>query len=241
MKFTNLIVASVLCVGLQGWAQDESQNLERPPRSELQMGDLPDNAFTTFQGTTILHPFLPSSFALSDQLELKSSALGWFGSPNIGVEYALIKNTNMALSIEPSVSTVWARNGFEGAVILRYSQRTGAGFFNANLGASGGRYTLVSGLSVPFSLGYSVVASPHTIWDFRVASLNALTLLKGTFIGYGGFTWYHSFGSIFQLGLGLNALVGTLPAEWAPLLSILGIQPNLAIFPAPDVTLTFKF
>lgn len=243
MKFKNLVVAAVLFVGTIGWAQEEfgSESMERPPKTELQMGDLADNAFTTFQGTTILHPFLPSSFAISDNLEVKSSFLGWFSAANLSLEYAIIKNKNTALSIEPSVATVWQLAGLNASALLRFSQRAGGGFFNLNAGATFSQNPLLGGVTVPLSLGYSLVASPHTIWDFHVNSVDALTLAAGYFLGSGGVSWNHSFGGIFQLGLGVNAFVGTFPTQLVSILNALGINYAAAVFIAPDVTLTFKF
>lgn len=226
-----------------------------PPKTELQMGDLPNNAFTTYSGTYIIHPILPSSYAVSDNLEMKTSLLGLLGGPNFAAEYALVKNSDMALSIEPAVGATWLFSGYSGGATLRYSQKTGSGFFNANVGGS---YALVPGLTtvttsgtttaaatsaffIPVNVGYSIVASPHTIWDFRVAT-DVSSILNGALLASGGFTWYHSFGGSFQLGLGLDVFVGGVSSAAASLLSTFGIASNtLAVFPVPDLTLTWKF
>lgn len=250
-----VLASAALVLPAAALAQEETvQTTLEDPKKGIQMGDLYNNAFTTNTGTIIVHPFLPSSFAVSDNLEVKTSLLGLLGGPNVAAEYAVIQTPQMAFSLEPAVGANWGFNTFSTGLTARYSMALGTNYLNVNGGAiyaraptaidpnTGAPTAFGNIVTVPVSVSYSLVSSPQTIWDIS-ASTNVTSFLPGSYpFGVVGFSWNHAFGNGFQLGLGLNVFGGPIPQEIRNLFQIVGVNlPPVFILPLPDVTLTWKF
>lgn len=213
------------------------------------MGDLGGNAMTLRQGTFLLHPIMASGFGVTDNVELKTSVFGLLGGPNLIAEIGLLNTGTTALSLEPSLSTGWGLNLFTAGATARFTQALGENlYFNVN---AGGTYSQLPGanagdpavalISVPVSIGFDIQTSPHTIWDFR-AGTDVMSFRGSVPYGTVGFAWYHSFGGSFQLGLGLDVMVGRMPQTLVDLAQFANFTlPALAVIPMPDITFGWKF
>lgn len=263
MKTTAAITSALMLVALPAYAQETTAEVKADATAEvdhkttLSMADLPGNAHTNPAGTIVLHPILPTAFSISDNLEVKASLLGLFGGPNIGFEYQLMKTEDMAVSIEPSVSTIWGFAAYGAGAMARYSMRMGTNWLNLNAGASyaAGRIRQAptgpevpfTTFSVPVHVSYNIVADPRTIWDLR-ASTDVMGFIREIPVvgrlpsGTVGFAWYHSFGGAFQLGLGLDVFIGAVPEIFQTLARLANITLPAAIpIPIPDITFGWKF
>lgn len=251
MVSVRFVLLTLLLSPWSALAQDTSRDLRedstRNYKTELEMGDLPNNAFTLRGGTALLHPILHSGYGITDNLEVKTSILGLIAGPNVTLEYGLRLGENTAVSIEPGVSASWNFAGFGVGGLARVSQRLGETmYFNVNAGAVYSSIRLpqqpaITNVNVPVSASFNLQTSPHTIWDFR-AGADVRSLLGPNRLGTVGFAWYHSFGGVFQLGLGLDLLIGGLPEEVISLARQFNVTlPQLVVFPLPDITFGFKF
>lgn len=209
----------------------------------LEMGDVPGNAHITRKGNLLLRVFESSSYGWADGLELKSNLLANILSQNLQAEYGVIRGGDFLLSTEVGLTSFWGTST-SASVDLNASQKLGSGYFNAQIGVNLGANSTY--LLVPFRLGYSLVTSPHTIWDFRLGS-DALLLGLRLFSGYASFMWNHSFGGPFQLGLGAIVLGGI--SSWPGLIlldSVLklagsSLSLNVPVVPLPMASFSFKF
>lgn len=252
MTLRNALTAALLLLSSTAMAQSATETLQPAAnhKSTLSMADLPANAFTNPQGTFVLHPALDSSVALTDHAELKASVLSFLVGPNVGLELRLFGDEDSAFSVEPNVATSWGMTtDYSGGVTARYTRRVaGTAYLTTSVG---GRYWRkvtqqapngAESVTVPVGVNFDLQTSPHTIWDFH-ASTNAMGFAPGgNPSGMFGFAWFHSFGGTFQLGLGLNVLVGTVTPELAGALAAVNLPaPGMVLLPLPDVTFGFKF
>jgi hypothetical protein len=252
-----VLFLAALAVPFTALAEAPASGVEENPKLQMTMGDLPDSAFTNRAGTFVLHPIASSALSISDNVELKTSVLGLIGGPNLSAEIALVQTPDMAVSLEPGLSSSWGFGSYNAGINANFSTHiAGPHFFSAHAGAgygyhgvmtitdtAGNEVTIPAGstISVPVSVNFDIQSDPYTIWDFYAVS-DAVTLATAPVkTGSIGFNWYHSFGG-FRLGLGVDLVVGTIPAEVANALKAAGVTPPpLAVFPLPDVTLGWKF
>ena len=112
-----------------------------------------NNAMTLEKGEMTYHPlFQQSAVGLADNMDLKFGTLGFLvGGPQLGLEYAVVQNDTMSLSIEPSMAATWAFDFVGISVAMHYTQHLGDNRFNVSLH---------SPLGIPtMSLGYDLVMS----------------------------------------------------------------------------------
>lgn len=81
-------------------------------------GSISDSAYTIPAGQRRLQIFSPSSYGVSDDLELSVSLLGLLAGPNLTAELGLIDSSNSALSIKPSGAWYWNGGFSAGADVL---------------------------------------------------------------------------------------------------------------------------
>lgn len=114
---------------------------------ELTSGEFRNTADTTEAGEIVLHPlFLPSSAGLAKNLDLKfPSILGLVGGPMLGVEYAVVSNDAIAVSIEPRGNIGWTFDSYSAGGSGRFTLRLGENRLNVSGGAL---YTRLPSVSV---------------------------------------------------------------------------------------------
>jgi hypothetical protein len=78
-----------------------------------------DTAHTLPKGDMVIYLFTPSAYAITDQLNAKTSLLGLLGGPNAEVEINLFDDSEQAFSLGVSAAAGWITH-IQGANLLTY-------------------------------------------------------------------------------------------------------------------------
>ncbi|MFT5685270.1 MAG: hypothetical protein ACI8RZ_006220 [Myxococcota bacterium] len=168
----------------------------------IDAGELLGNAYTLPAKRLRLQILAPSSYGVTDELEIKSSLLDLLGGPNAQVEYGLMRDGDRALSLNASVTALWVGEYIGGSVGGLYTLG-GAEENRLSFGADVG-FAVTSGtgaVSLPLSANYELVTSPQKLWSF-FASTDAISLSSGSTLGTGaGASWTRGW-EVYRLTLG---------------------------------------
>jgi hypothetical protein len=195
-----------------------------------------NNARTLEKGEMTYHPlFQRSAVGLSDNMDIRFGTLGFLvGGPQLGLEYAIVQNDSMALSLEPSMASNWAFDTVAISVAMHYTQNVGDNRFNVSVH---------SPLGIPtMSLGYDLVVSERTIFTFGShVGIGAIVNAAGIY-AVPQFAWNHAMGKNFRMALGVNLYMGGVGGELGQAFETLGIDlPELAVVPLPTYQMWWKF
>jgi len=210
----------------------------------LTSGELYDTAHTTEQGTTTVRILNPSSYAVSDQLQLKTSLLGLIGGPNLAAEYGIMSGSDSAFSVEVGAGAGWNFNSYSAGASGVYTMGPAAGNkFNVSAGVNLAATNLsgesTSTLGVPVGVSYHLVPSDQVTVQF-FGNTNVMNLVDSdsAFTANGGFRWNKGWDK-FRLALGLTVFVGGL-GEVAEALEGTGLEDNLpSVIAIPLPTIGF--
>jgi hypothetical protein len=196
----------------------------------LLAGELSGNAYTLPAKTLRLQIFSPSSYGVTDELELKSSVLGLLFGPNLTAEYKLMDTGDRAMSLSAGGDYFW-----DGSVIASVGGRYTLGSDSENrLSFRGGAGVSLDGedsfISATVGAGYEVVVNPQTFWTFS-GGTNLTQLAGGSLLGTtAGAEWTRGW-EVYRLSLGL---VVTDPSSVNASLELSGLDPiSLPILPLP--------
>lgn len=182
----------------------------------LSSAEFDDTAHTLAPGQKQIDVFRTSQFAISNELELKTSILGLLGGPNAGLEYALNEGKQGALSLGAYASTDW-----------RFNSQSLSGGVNWTKGGPGtNRFNLSGAVSLATSkvdgvdervnavgttayASYHAVVSKQATWRFY-GSVDPLNSARASsFVGGAGFDWNRGLGEAARISLGLQLIPTT--------------------------------
>lgn len=211
----------------------------------LTSSEFDDTAHTLKEGQKQIDVFRESQFAISKELELKTTFLSWVVGPNAGLEYAIRQNKQGALSVGANASTGW----------LFGSQAVSGNVRWTKGGPKGNRVNLAAGVGVgtasvdgeryfaPSTMlywSYHLSTNKKTVWRFYAEAdpYNAVQLK--TFVGNAGAEWTRGFGDAGRVALGFKYQDTTRLVTWVDRAD--GDSSNLpAMLPLPSLDLFFTF
>ena len=184
----------------------------------LTSAEFDDTAHTMGPGQNQIDVFRVSQFAITDQVELKTTLLGgigegkgWFNGPNVGVEYAIYEGKEGALSLAGSVASGWL-----------FGSQNGSAGVNWTLGGpKSSRFNLIARVGFKSEtvdnnrvngLTSRVYASAHwyinddTTWRFYAGVDPYNTVLNEAYVGSFGAEWNHAWQDSWRLAVGLQYL-----------------------------------
>ena len=145
-------------------------------------GSLNASAYTLPRGDVRLQILLPSSFGLTEQVELQTVLLGLLGGPNLFAKFKLLDDGNSALSVTPGAALFWDGT-YSASAAATYTQGPADGNrANVGLGAS---YTNLdqTGLTTSVRAGYDLYLSERALLQLT-GSTDPLSIVNdGSFTG----------------------------------------------------------
>ena len=217
----------------------------------ISSGEFRNTAHTLEKGTFVLHPILPSTYGISDNLDVKSSLLGLFGGPNASLEIGVIDTEAHVLSLEPALSTPWSFGLFTGGLTANNTLAMGTNRLNLQVGAvvtglpsfetdeDGDLVAAetVWGFQVPVGVGYDLVKSDQVEWRFTGnANLVGIADSPAAVLG---FTWNKALAQRFRLALGAAVYLGPNPLAGLP--GGFFDDVKLLVLPLPQFELWWRF
>lgn len=214
-------------------------------------GEFRNTAHTLEKGGFVLHPILPSTYGISDRMDVKSSILGLIAGPNANLEIGLLDADGNTLSVEPSFSSDWGFSTPSAGLMVNDTLMMGDNRLNLRLG---GNFVQVPNfvlkdngelvqegktvaVGVPLAVGYDLVKSDQVEWRFT-GNVNLVGLVDSP-SALLGFTWNKAMAQKFRLALGAAAYVGQNPLAGLPGGFFDDIK--VLVLPLPQLELWWRF
>ena len=201
-------------------------------------GSLSNGGYTLPDGEARIQVVAPSSFAVSDRLELQSSLLGLLGGPNLAAELGLLSDEGQALSITPAGSLSW--DGSTLSTGLRAAYTLGGiaqPRLNLGLGAGWTRSAGASGLTTNISVGYELPLKEHSLLQFSGAVDPLSSIKTSSFSGTAGAGYIHGW-ERYRIEALLLLAQGSIVTD---ALDDAGIQQEIpALLPVPFVLMWWR-
>lgn len=197
---------------------------ETPEQWIIRPGEFRNNAWTTPKGAFVLHPFLRSSYGITERIDVKTPILNIFFGPNVSIELGIVRDEDkLAISLEPYLDAGWGFRNWQAGASARVSFAAGPGWVNLNVGgavghlhreetvvdADGNESTVVVDAPlrlVPVNVGYDWPLQERT-WLRFVATTDVGTIVSTEAPSFTlGGNWNHAFGRI-RLALGAVLVV----------------------------------
>ncbi|TNE84670.1 MAG: hypothetical protein EP330_28790 [Deltaproteobacteria bacterium] len=180
---------------------------EARPLPSLTAAEFRHDPSTLDRGTVLIHPlFLPSSWAITDGIQLNSTLVAWRTGPNLSAEFRLADFA----SLEPEFRFAWEQDWAQSTLMAHFGGPVGRHRLNANLGLSVTALpSEVLWVTLPVNLNFQLVVSNSTRWRFELANYG----VNYDSVGFGTFTvtWNHAVGRVLRLALGATVWAGNNP------------------------------
>lgn len=249
-----MLVASLLSLTLALSSEKTSESLFESltvgrPHAAIQLGDVPNTAYTPAQGTWLLRPWFVASYAVSERLELKTSLARALSGVNLGAKYVLVRSSTHALALESQGERTYSGSTL-GSLLVRSSFQWGPGFFNASVGASLAHTPAFRigatqlpeqfAWAVPFAVTYQWLLDAQTQLGFGWEGQGAVfgpALQQHTLRA----NWQKGLGRHVQLNLGLGVFFGQPDRTTSTLLQTFNLPGSgWLLLPFPDLSFTLK-
>ena len=198
----------------------------------LESAEFYNTAHTLDKGAKVIHPLFPSTFGVSDGVNLETTFLGWLAGPNIATEIGFVNTDSMAVSADAIFSSTWDFSAFSsvGGQLNYTSGGPLTNRFNASAGLLRNSFSGYNSFSIPISLGYDIVPSESTTIQFTGAS-DIGYFLEGSAAGSIGTAWNKGWES-YRIRLGITAAYLSIDEQTRALLEEFDIElPNVLALP----------
>lgn len=182
----------------------------------LTSAEFDDTAHTLAPGQNQIDVFRVSQFAITDQVELKTTLVGgigegggWLNGPNVGVEYALREGKDGALSLAGTVSSSWLFGSQSGSAGVNWTLG-GPKSNRLNLSARVGLVSDTVDNNRVNALTSRLYASAHwyidtnTTWRFYAGVDPYQSVVNEAYVGSFGAEWNHAWQDSWRLAVGLQ-------------------------------------
>ena len=154
----------------------------------LESAEFYNTAHTLDKGAKVIHPLFPSTFGVSDGVNLETTFLGWFGGPNIATEIGFVNTDSMAVSAKAIFSSAWDFSAFSsvGGQLNYTSGGPLTNRFNASGGVIQNSFAGYNSFSIPLALAMILCRVKARPFNYGASDIS---YLEGGAAGSIGAAW----------------------------------------------------